>query len=88
MLDSPLLFHRFFFGKNKVMVVALGKGQTDEYKDNLHKVGEILCIYVKLENIILYLQRLTFVLCRSANIYEEKWEYYSLTKQRMRYKSK
>ncbi|XP_032405305.1 mRNA turnover protein 4 homolog [Xiphophorus hellerii] len=29
---------RFFFGKNKVMIVALGKGQTDEYKDNLHKV--------------------------------------------------
>lgn len=24
------------------MVVALGKGETDEYKDNLHKVGEIL----------------------------------------------
>lgn len=23
------------------MMVALGKGQTDEYKDNLHKVGEI-----------------------------------------------
>lgn len=21
------------------MIVALGKGETDEYKDNLHKVG-------------------------------------------------
>lgn len=32
------------------MVVALGKSETDEYKDNLHKVGNIsLC--VKLENI-------------------------------------
>lgn len=36
------LFCRFFFGKNKVMVIALGKGETDEYKDNLHKVVEIL----------------------------------------------
>ncbi|KAK0143941.1 mRNA turnover protein 4 [Merluccius polli] len=33
---------RFFFGKNKVMMVALGKGQTDEYKDNLHKVSKHL----------------------------------------------
>ncbi len=24
------------------MLVALGKGETDEYKDNLHKVGESL----------------------------------------------
>lgn len=33
-------FHfRFFFGKNKVMMIALGKGPTDEYKDNLHKVN-------------------------------------------------
>lgn len=24
------------------MVVALGKGETDEYKDNLHKVSENL----------------------------------------------
>ncbi|CAL8380211.1 unnamed protein product [Boreogadus saida] len=33
---------RFFFGKNKVMMVALGKGRTDEYKDNLHKVSKLL----------------------------------------------
>ncbi|XP_058487269.1 mRNA turnover protein 4 homolog [Solea solea] len=33
---------RFFFGKNKVMMIALGKGQTDEYKDNLHKVTKYL----------------------------------------------
>ncbi|XP_048879932.1 mRNA turnover protein 4 homolog isoform X2 [Brienomyrus brachyistius] len=33
---------RFFFGKNKVMMVALGKGPTDEYKDNLHKVNKFL----------------------------------------------
>lgn len=30
--------HRFFFGKNKVMIVAMGKGETDEYKDNLCRV--------------------------------------------------
>lgn len=33
---------RFFFGKNKVMIVALGKRDTDEYKDNLHKVSKHL----------------------------------------------
>lgn len=33
---------RFFFGKNKVMMIALGKNPTDEYKDNLHKVSRFL----------------------------------------------
>ncbi|XP_051957518.1 mRNA turnover protein 4 homolog [Xyrauchen texanus] len=33
---------RFFLGKNKVMMIALGKGPTDEYKDNLHKVSRFL----------------------------------------------
>ncbi|XP_066526386.1 mRNA turnover protein 4 homolog [Hoplias malabaricus] len=33
---------RFFFGKNKVMMIALGKGPTDEYKDNLHKMSRFL----------------------------------------------
>ncbi|KAG9260224.1 hypothetical protein AMEX_G26457 [Astyanax mexicanus] len=33
---------RFFFGKNKVMMIALGKGPTDEYKDNLHRVSKFL----------------------------------------------
>ncbi|KAM7422852.1 hypothetical protein PAMA_010742 [Pampus argenteus] len=33
---------RFFFGKNKVMMVALGKRETDEYKDNLHKISKHL----------------------------------------------
>ena len=28
-----------FFGKNKVMMVALGRSPSDEYKDNLHQVG-------------------------------------------------
>ncbi|XP_063292294.1 mRNA turnover protein 4 homolog [Pelobates fuscus] len=33
---------RLFFGKNKVMMVALGKGPCDEYKDNLHKLSKCL----------------------------------------------
>lgn len=30
---------RFFFGKNKVMVLALGKSKDDEYLDGLHHVS-------------------------------------------------
>ena len=30
---------RFFFGKNKVMAIALGKSADDEYKDNLHTIS-------------------------------------------------
>ncbi|XP_063001558.1 mRNA turnover protein 4 homolog [Elgaria multicarinata webbii] len=33
---------RIFFGKNKVMMVALGRSPTDEYKDNLHQVSKHL----------------------------------------------
>ncbi|XP_051895475.1 mRNA turnover protein 4 homolog [Pristis pectinata] len=33
---------RFFFGKNKVMMLALGKGPADEYKDGLHKISKHL----------------------------------------------
>ncbi|XP_063798205.1 mRNA turnover protein 4 homolog [Pseudophryne corroboree] len=33
---------RLFFGKNKVMILALGKGPCDEYKDNLHKLSKCL----------------------------------------------
>ncbi|XP_074088175.1 mRNA turnover protein 4 homolog [Macrotis lagotis] len=33
---------RIFFGKNKVMMVALGRGPSDEYKDNLHQVSKKL----------------------------------------------
>ncbi|XP_049589960.1 mRNA turnover protein 4 homolog [Syngnathus scovelli] len=33
---------RFFFGKNKVMIIAIGKGQTDEYRDNLCQVSKHL----------------------------------------------
>ncbi|TNN41648.1 mRNA turnover protein 4 [Liparis tanakae] len=38
---------RFFFGKNKVMGIALGKRDTDEYKDNLHKVSEGLGVVIR-----------------------------------------
>lgn len=39
--DSRHLFFllRIFFGKNKVMMVALGREPSSEYKENLHKVG-------------------------------------------------
>ncbi|XP_062821666.1 mRNA turnover protein 4 homolog [Anolis carolinensis] len=33
---------RIFFGKNKVMMVALGRSPVDEYKDNLHQVSKHL----------------------------------------------
>ncbi|XP_052026693.1 mRNA turnover protein 4 homolog [Apodemus sylvaticus] len=33
---------RMFFGKNKVMMVALGQSPSDEYKDNLHQVSKKL----------------------------------------------
>ncbi|GIY67766.1 mRNA turnover protein 4 homolog [Caerostris extrusa] len=33
---------RFFIGKNKVMAMALGRSPEEEYKSNLHKVGQML----------------------------------------------
>jgi len=33
---------RFFFGKNKVMSLALGKSVSDEYSKNLHKISKKL----------------------------------------------
>jgi len=33
---------RFFFGKNKVMSVGLGRSKEDEYKENLHQISERL----------------------------------------------
>ena len=35
-------FCRFFLGKNKVMMVALGRGVEDEYRDNLHRISRQL----------------------------------------------
>ncbi|KAK7084773.1 mRNA turnover 4 [Halocaridina rubra] len=34
---------RFFFGKNKVMALALGRTPKEEVNDNLHKVASKLC---------------------------------------------
>ncbi|NWU90611.1 MRT4 protein, partial [Upupa epops] len=34
--------HSIFFGKNKVMMVALGREPSSEYKENLHKVSKHL----------------------------------------------
>ncbi|KAK0403303.1 hypothetical protein QR680_016849 [Steinernema hermaphroditum] len=33
---------RFFFGKNNVMAIALGRKADDEYADELHKISECL----------------------------------------------
>lgn len=35
-------FCRFFYGKNKVMAVALGKSEETEIKDGLHKLSSNL----------------------------------------------
>lgn len=35
-------FFRFFFGKNKVMALALGRTAEDEFKDDLHKLSKHL----------------------------------------------
>lgn len=36
------LTSRFFFGKNKVMALGLGKSKENEYKENLHKLANRL----------------------------------------------
>lgn len=41
-VTSIFLVDRFFFGKNKVMAVALGRTADDEYKDNLHLISSEL----------------------------------------------
>lgn len=32
---------RFFFGKNKVMTIALGREKEAEYRENLHKIASV-----------------------------------------------
>ena len=32
---------RFFFGKNKVMTIALGREKDAEYRENLHKIADV-----------------------------------------------
>uniref|UniRef100_A0A8D1FP28 Ribosome assembly factor mrt4 n=1 Tax=Sus scrofa TaxID=9823 RepID=A0A8D1FP28_PIG len=39
---TSLFLCRMFFGKNKVMMVALGRSPCDEYRDNLHQVSKKL----------------------------------------------
>jgi mRNA turnover protein 4 len=36
-----IIVDRFFFGKNKVMALALGRTPQEEQKPNLHKVAEV-----------------------------------------------
>ena len=43
---------RFFLGKNRVMQVALGKSEEDEYKPNLHTLSEV-CRLIELTLICL-----------------------------------
>ena len=40
-LRSELKESRFFFGKNRVMQLALGRAESDKYKTNLHYVSEV-----------------------------------------------
>ena len=35
---------RFFYGKNRVMQLALGRTGAEEYKEGLHKIAEV-CVY-------------------------------------------
>ena len=35
------VFHRMFLGKNKVLQLALGRNESDEYKDGLHFVSKV-----------------------------------------------
>ena len=32
---------RFFFGKNKVMMIALGKDKQEEYKENISQISKV-----------------------------------------------
>ncbi|KAF7493764.1 mRNA turnover protein 4 -like protein [Sarcoptes scabiei] len=41
-LRTELRDSRFFFGKNKVMIIGLGRTKTEEYKQNLHKLARII----------------------------------------------
>ena len=37
---------RFFLGKNKVMQVALGKKEEDEYQKDLHLLAEVAILLI------------------------------------------
>lgn len=36
---------RFFFGKNKVMQIALGRNHEEEYKPNLAKISKVCVVW-------------------------------------------
>ena len=39
------LYYSFFFGKNSLMQIALGKSEEDEPKPNLHLVGDVRVLH-------------------------------------------
>lgn len=43
---------RFFFGKNKVMAIALGKTKSDEVEDQLNLVFIITYLFIRLQGYI------------------------------------
>ena len=36
-----MMHYRIFLGKNKVLQLALGRNESDEYKDGLHFVSQV-----------------------------------------------
>lgn len=45
---------RFFFGKNKVMAIALGKSKTDEVEDQLNLVCTVTIIWTQWNLVIIF----------------------------------
>ncbi|KAH9419398.1 mRNA turnover 4 [Dermatophagoides pteronyssinus] len=41
-LRNDLRQSRFFFGKNKVMSIGLGRTESDEYRKNIHRITKLL----------------------------------------------
>ena len=36
---------RFFYGKNRVMQLALGRTEAEEYKEGLHNIAQVQSVY-------------------------------------------
>ena len=36
---------RFFYGKNRVMQLALGRTEAEEYKEGLHNIVQVQSVY-------------------------------------------
>ena len=60
---------RFFFGKNNVMTIALGKDKEAEYKENLHKIANVSVCYMPCI-LTLILCVLLLHMCRNADNYK------------------